>query len=483
MHVRCGVSAAIPRERRLLVLSYHYPSDGQVGGLRWAGLTKYLGELGWKSWILTAAAPDPRWSAPNVAVESCPAGRTVTDLYRRLRDLIPAIARTRRGSESTVLRSWLRPFRALRAELAGVLGLLHEGHGWTARSALHARALIAQIQPNAIVTTGPPHAAHLAGWLATRGRAARDVRWIADFRDPWAGPFGKAWESDATHGSAIARGFARRAERRVINAASGVFTTTRELAGALSNRYPDAAISWVPNAVDRDLLPARSDEPFPGLAIAHVGTLYGGRDLGAVLRAMRVLRDSPQVSGAGIKLRQVGDVELPQAEMLRRDIPALGLDNAVELRGMLPRREALDVLARSSLALVLAQDQDCQIPAKLYESVAMGIPTLVIAPVQSAAGREAVRIGALQAEPDDVQGIAAAMLQAAQEPNGRNGGRSAAATDYRALAPAVSALLLGEQPQEEEERLTPRRRSAEPTAARAEAAAKKSLPVGRAANS
>ena len=477
------MSAAIPRERRLLVLSYHYPSDGQVGGLRWAGLTKYLGELGWKSWILTAAAPDPRWSAPNVAVESCPAGRTVTDLYRRLRDLIPAIARPRRGSESTVLRSWLRPFRALRAELAGLLALLHEGHGWTARSALHARGLIAQIQPHAIVTTGPPHAAHLAGWLATRGRAARDVRWIADFRDPWAGPFGKAWESDATHGSAIARGFARRAERRVITGASGVFTTTRELAGALSNRYPDAAISWVPNAVDRDLLPARStgEDAYPGLAIAHVGTLYGGRDLSAVLRAMRVLRDAPQVNGEGAKLRQVGDVELPQAEMLRRDIPALGLGNAVELHGMLPRREALDVLARSSLALVLAQDQDCQIPAKLYESVAMGIPTLVIAPAHSAAGREAVRIGALQAEPDDVQGIAAAMLRAARESNG-NGG-SAGATDYRALAPAVSALLLGEQPQEDEERLTPRRRSAEPTAARAEAAAKKSLPVGRAANS
>ena len=474
----------MPRERRLLVLSYHYPSDGQVGGLRWAGLTKYLGELGWKSWILTAAAPDPRWSAPNVAVESCPAGRTVTDLYRRLRDLIPAIARSRRGSEATARRSWLRPLRALRAELAGVLALLHEGHGWTARSALHARALISQVQPDAIVTTGPPHAAHLAGWLATRGRIGKDVRWIADFRDPWAGPFGKAWESDATHGSAIARGFARRAESRVINAASGVFTTTRELAGALAKRYPDAAISWVPNAVDRDLLPARSADAFPGLAIAHVGTLYGGRDLGAVLRAMRILLDSPHAGGAGAKLRQVGDVEQPQAEALRRDIPALGLGSAVELQGMLPRREALDVLARSSLALVLAQDQDCQIPAKLYESVAMGIPTLVIAPAHSAAGREAVRIGALQAEPHDVQGIAAAMLQAALEPNGRNGGsRSAGATDYRALAPAVSALLSGEQPQEEEERLTPRRRSTEPTAARAEAAAKKSLPVGRAANS
>src|SRR3989442_1572042 len=45
--------------RRLLVISYHFRADGVVGGLRWAGVTKYLARLGWQVAVLTAAPPAP----------------------------------------------------------------------------------------------------------------------------------------------------------------------------------------------------------------------------------------------------------------------------------------------------------------------------------------------------------------------------------------------------------------------------------------
>lgn len=46
-----------------------------------------------------------------------------------------------------------------------------------------------------------------------------------------------------------------------------------------------------------------------------------------------------------------------------------------------------------------------QVPAKLYESVGLGIPTLVIAEPTSAAASEARRIGAMTLDGSDVQGI------------------------------------------------------------------------------
>src|SRR6266516_2920338 len=70
----------------------------------------------------------------------------------------------------------------------------------------------------------------------------------------------------------------------------------------------------------------------------------------------------------------------------------------VEVLGTLSRPEAMNVLSRSHLAVVLAQEQELQIPAKLYESVAMGIPTLVVAPATSAA--------AVACDPADVEGMA-----------------------------------------------------------------------------
>ena len=41
-----GGLVAIPR-RRLLLVSYHFPPDTAVGGLRWQRLSRYIAERGW----------------------------------------------------------------------------------------------------------------------------------------------------------------------------------------------------------------------------------------------------------------------------------------------------------------------------------------------------------------------------------------------------------------------------------------------------
>src|ERR1043166_4471184 len=71
-------------ERRLLVVSYHFPPDNAIGGLRWSGLTKYLSGHGWRSWVVTGA-PQPARLPAGVFVTSRPRRVTLNDLYRRLR--------------------------------------------------------------------------------------------------------------------------------------------------------------------------------------------------------------------------------------------------------------------------------------------------------------------------------------------------------------------------------------------------------------
>ena len=58
--------------RRLLVVTWYFPPDGAVGGLRWAGITKYLARLGWKVAVVTAAPPVRDHAVGSVHVESCP---------------------------------------------------------------------------------------------------------------------------------------------------------------------------------------------------------------------------------------------------------------------------------------------------------------------------------------------------------------------------------------------------------------------------
>lgn len=427
--------------RKLVVVSYHFPPDPAIGGLRWSGLTKYLGQMGWRSWVISAAGGAP--AVPGVTVVHRPRLRTANDLYRRFMEwrrrsaAAPPAAASGNGRPGAPGRRRSGGWTAvIRYESGVLLSLPDEGRGWIWRAALAVSGVLTRERPDVLVSSGPPHSAHLAAWLATR---FRNVPWFVDLRDPWAGPLTDAWRDTPFFRSRIARWITTRCERLALRSATGVICNTREFTDALIQRFPELRIQWVPNAVDRALLPPRRGDPYPGLSLAHVGTVYGGRDLGPVLRAMRRLFDrTPEAGTDGTRLRVAGYVEEPYATELRRQISDLGLGAWVEFLGTLPRGDALTLVSRSRLALVLAQGQEFQVPAKLYELVAMGIQTLVLAPAASAASSEAKRVGAVAIDPDDIDSIAEFLSQARLGTVPASIGEP---VDYRVLAPRVATVL------------------------------------------
>jgi glycosyltransferase involved in cell wall biosynthesis len=425
--------------RRLLVISYYFGPDGSVGGLRWAGITKYLERLGWEASVITAAPPGANGAPGGAHVEWCRRHQTFLDACRLVRRLALGSSLGARPHGARVVAAERFGLLArLRREVVALLAYPDEGRGWVSRAALRARSVMRRFQPHVVVSSGPPHSAHLVAALATTGSAAR---WWIDLRDPWAGPHTKAWDADARVGSRIYRTLSRPLERLAFGMAHGVVTNTPQLAEALAATYPAVPMACVPNGVDPAWLPPPASPRFPGLGIVYAGTLYGSRDLGPVVRAMRLfLERHPEAAHAGSKLRIAGPAELRHARAFNDAVTATGMQPYVELLGPLPRDQALDIVSRSRLAVVLAQDQELQIPAKLYESVAMGIPTLVVAPAGSAAGVEAHRVGAVVCDADDVQTMACVLEQVWRNGSGSRSPCPASVT-YEAIASVVDTLF------------------------------------------
>jgi len=426
--------------RRLLVISYYFGPDGSVGGLRWAGLTKYLARLGWEISVITAAPPSGNGTSGDAHVVWCPRLWTFLDGCRLLRRLAlggspGAFANGSRVVSGAELPG---PLRQLRREVTALLAFPDESRGWVSRAALRARAVIRRFQPQVIVSSGPPHSAHLVAGMATMGSAAR---WLIDLRDPWGGPHTKAWDSDPRVGSRTYRALSRRLERLVFGRAHGVITNTHQFAEALAARYPGVPVACVPNGVDPEYLPPPPSSPYPGLGMVYAGTLYASRDLGPVVQALRVFTERhPDAAHAGSRLRIAGPAEPRHARAFSDAVAAAGMQQYVELLGPLPRAQALEVVSRSRLAVVLAQEQELQIPAKLYESVAMGVPTLVVASADSAAAVEGTRVGAVVRDSHDVEGIASVLAQLWRD---GSAGRSPCPVPitYEAIAPVVDTLL------------------------------------------
>jgi hypothetical protein len=220
-------------------------------------------------------------------------------------------------------------------------------------------------------------------------------------RDPWAH---LVWPGHRQVESVLASAGAHWLEGLVATHCTGMIANTPALVRALAERYPEVEVRWIPNGVDRDLLPTPDAGQLPGFALAHVGSLYGRRDMTPLLRAVHgLLMRQPEARSEGCTIHLAGEMDGEQRAALCRLSEQLGLTECVQLYGSVPRVQALGVLARAHVAVVVAQGQDMMIPAKLYEAIAVGRAVLVLAPSASATGIEAARLGARVVDPQDIE--------------------------------------------------------------------------------
>ena len=396
--------SAISSVRRLLVITYHFPPDGAIGGQRWAGLSKYLARSDWEVHVVTASPQPPQEMPSGVYLHSCRPRRTLNDLYRsarsRFRSVQSPSSRGNAAPNSVQRRGRASTFTALRRTVGNAMYFPDYARGWLIRAANCPRALMDERRFDVVVTSGPPHSVHLAGLLAVRGRS--EPLWI-DMRDPWT-TGNPRYLADAQ--LSRAEWFVlSQLEKLVFRRARKVIANTPEVTSCLRAAEPSLDVVYFPNGIDSAELPARDPNIVQRCSIACVGTLYGGRNLSSVLGAMRTVLAQRSPEKTELRLTVAGPIDSTHREQLLRDIAALSLEALIDIRGIVPRAQALEILNGSHLALVLAQGQPMQVPAKLYESVGMGVATLVITEETSAAAREARRIGAMVVADGDDDGL------------------------------------------------------------------------------
>ncbi|HMH50449.1 MAG TPA: glycosyltransferase [Candidatus Acidoferrum sp.] len=359
---------------RVLLVSYHYPPTSAVGALRVAKFAKYLPEFGWDPVVLSA---ETRENAPATASEGiapvvrAPVWPGPGSVYRLIQRLRP-----RRGDRHVDLtfeqKDTIRP--GLRATLKRTLVSLQSwpdgAFGWWAPGVLAARKLMGEGGYSAIVTTGPPHTAHLIGLALRRS----GVRWIADFRDPWVNNPGKSRSIRST----LSDTFDRRAEAAVVKRADAVLSTTAQLRRQFLDRYPGRATRFhtVINGVDYDDFTGVRNHANLKFTIAHFGTMYYKRSPDPLFAAARFLVDAGVLPRETVALVFAGCTEdgIDLQAAARRH----GVSELLEMVGLVSRPRALEMMVNAGALLLFAQDQPLQIPAKAYEYIASGRPIIAV---------------------------------------------------------------------------------------------------------
>lgn len=381
---------------RALIVAYAFPPTGGAGVQRISKLVKYLGGHGIEPAVLTVSNPSVPVTDESLLKDLPPElevlkARTFEPAYGAKKAAWEAKAETKPTLKKRAVKLASGFVRQLMFPDVQMLWVPH------AMTTLAKRLVSAR--PDIVFISGPPFSPFLLAPLAHTRAAV-----VLDYRDEWS-TIRKTYEMT---GSVISRVVGDPLEALLLKRADMVTTATEEFRQALLDRFtflaPDSVVA-IPNGFDRDDFPA--DLPGPPqdkLVISYVGTIFKLVSPQGLLNAVRRLHErSPELAKL-LHLRFIGrivDSELPFFE---------GMDKmGVERVGYVAHDEAVKALASSHLICVLLDEVEGVeriYPAKIFEAMAIGRPTFVLTPKESALARlvEKHKVGDLFT-PRDVEGI------------------------------------------------------------------------------
>ncbi|MGH8603146.1 MAG: glycosyltransferase, partial [Gammaproteobacteria bacterium] len=367
-----------------MIVSAYFPPASSPGVHRVIRFARQLTEDAWPVSIITM---DPDYFDTHVKndetlLERVADGVTVhrTKVFRGLRKMAeikedlrritkkPTIERKPMSASTagTLLRrgAW----KGLREWLIDIVQFPDPDIGWYWYALRRGGEMLKKTHVDVILSTAPPHTAHL---IAARLSRRFNIAWVADFRDPMARiPFYRSRRDKK-----LKKALWERLEKRIVVEADAVILNTDRMKGEFENVYGERVSQkfyCVSNGFDSELFEKYNhfDPPQEDcLIITHAGSLYGSRNPTALFEALALAISQGLIPKPGIRLNLLGSYV--RAWGLPEKVEELKLGSVVNLLAPVPHGEGLKSMAASHVLLVRHPESIIQVPAKLYEYMAL----------------------------------------------------------------------------------------------------------------
>jgi len=358
-------------KRSLLLVTYEFPPKGGPGVQRPLKLAKYLDREGWNVTVLTVADPPAALMDPQLLDELPQSVRVLRAWSLEPTRLVQTLRRTQWRSRlaSTGTGNSYSGAPAFIVRLVQSVFSPDEKRLWAWWAVPIGMRAAARTPFDVIVSSGPPHTAHLvARELATR----LQIPYAMDLRDPWVGNYFFKPLTPA-HGWLTLH-----QETRCVDVAAAVVTTADGVTEALRGRYPGKWVTTIHNGYDPDDLPQDVAAPTGGpLVFTHAGTFPDRSTPAFFLNglALALQRDPSLADRVGVDF--VGAGRDPESIARTTSLAA-----PVRWLKYVPHADSVRRLAASPATLLLLSPETGRrmtIPAKSFEYLAVGRPMLVLA--------------------------------------------------------------------------------------------------------
>jgi hypothetical protein len=365
------------KQKKILIISYYWPPAGGPGVQRWLKFVKYLPDFGWESTVFIPE--NPSYPIVDETLQK--------DVPKNLKMIKTKIWEPYQLAEKFGKDN--KKFKAGQFDVG-------ENQSWKAKLSIFVRgnffipdARVFWVKPSVeflekylkanhydvLVTTGPPHSLHLIG-LGLKKKFP-DLKWIADFRDPWT----EISYYKHLKLTKIADKKHRKLESEVFKNADVTLATS--YTDAENFRKNGANAFCITNGFDSEVESQKSEVGSKNstnkFTLSYVGVLEQLRDPGNLWWTLYEIMCENEEFSNDFELKFVGKVD----NKIQQSLFHIGINQNIKYLGYLPHEQALQEMQDSAVLLMTNFPQESSkgiIPGKIFEYLATGKTILSFGP-------------------------------------------------------------------------------------------------------
>ncbi len=364
--------------KKILIISYYWPPAGGSGVQRWLKFVKYFRKYGYEPIVYTPENPEYMAQDPGLLSE-IPLGITII----RKKILEPynfyKILTGKRG-ESIKPGFIAEGAKKGKGKITEKLSLFIRSNVfipdpkcfWIRPWIRFLNRYLAENPIDAIISTGPPHSMHM---IAKAVAKRRNIRWIADFRDPWT----KMYTFKYMNNTFMTTLLHKRMEKNVVRSADAVVVVTNLMKEEFLELGP-RRIEVITNGYDASDFDSLQEKVEDKFTLTYTGLFVKDRNPSVLWRILgEMVRDIPGFR-EDLAIRIIGHTD----SSVWHEISANTLDNNLVNMDYMPHNEVVKWQQRARV-LLLAGGQEPEakgiLTGKFFEYLAARRPILSFGPI------------------------------------------------------------------------------------------------------
>ena len=361
----------------ILIITYYWPPSGGSGVQRWVYFSKYLKKLGYSPIVLTIDLKSASYPAIDRSLINETQGIPVH--YVKSFNWIKIYSWFKKGKKDKIPQGEFSKkglVDHIAAFIRGNFFIPDARVNWAKSAIKEALRIVKSHKIEKIITSGPPHSTHLIGLNLKK---QLNLKWIADFRDPWTDIF----YVKSFYRLSFAKKKDKLFERKVLSNANAIITTTSEnFQKDLQSKISiNQNFFKIHNGYDSDLFKKIKKRKNKDFQIVFTGLLTENHPYKEFIQSfIKFLKKDPKVN---VKIILAGLI----SEKILNEFNRI---SNIEFHGYINHQDAVNLMIDGNILLNFMYKQEkntTMISGKLIEYMATGNPVLMIGDKKSEASK------------------------------------------------------------------------------------------------